>query len=623
MILALKATFHPVIIICLPDYAKNGGISGIRDHQLGSVMESGYYYNPNLGYDIDIVYPRAPYLSVPEHQADVILLHIGTNDLAYDDIYSLSEVNTIFDAIDDYEATYNTEVLVIVAKIISTKHSSGSCTANWKVTQYNNSLESIINTRISAGDKIKLIDMQCGAGIDYNTQMTDVLHPTQAGYDLMGVKWFNAIDEIHDAPVISPITVSPIDEGNSFETINLNPYVSDDYTSDANISWSLESIPVNLNVTINPDKTLSVSPKNDDWSGSETITLKATDKGRIIEKLKKSSTVQVTYTVDGSNDPPVIISQTRQFNLQEDQSFQISINDLEVEDIDNNQSDLTLNLLTGVNYQIEGNTIRPTKDFTGNIYVNVTVSDLLSESEEFPVHAYLAPVNDVPEITGSTPVSLDMKESIEITKDLLTIYDPDNTLSELTLYILGGNHYSVIGNTVYPEDSYYGDLSVNMRIMDFEYLSEIYAMPISVIPSNLPPEFTSTPEDTLIEINNQYRYITTAEDPNDDPVTFLGLEIPDFLTFIESSGYLIGTPKLEDKGTYQVLIGAGDGTDTTIQKFSLIVQDPNSVSQTDLFEDVSIYPNPAQSYLYVTHSGLHKLTDIKLIDLSGRVIYHY
>jgi lysophospholipase L1-like esterase len=602
-------------------YAKNGGISGIRDDQLANVMEQGYYYNPNLGYDVDIVYPHAPYLSVEEHQADLILLHIGTNDLAYDDIYSLSEVSTILDAIDDYESTYNDTVLVIVAKIIGTKTSSGSCTANWKVNQYNSSLETLINSRIASGDKIKLIDMQCGAGIDYNSQMIDVLHPTQAGYNLMGDKWFEAIDEIHNAPVISPISVAPINEGGTFATINLNPYVYDDYTSDANISWSVASTPVNLNVTINANKTVNVSPKNSSWSGTEVITLKATDKGRYINELRKSSTVDITFTVKGINDPPVILSQTRQFNIQEDQSFQISINDLEVFDEDNIPAELTLNILSGTNYTVEGYTVHPAKDFTQDLYVNVTVSDLLDESDVFPVHAYLSPVNDAPEIIGSDPLTIDIGERFEVTKDMLDIYDPDNSLSQITLYVLGGNHYSVAGKTVIPEDKYYGDLSVNLRVMDLEYLSELYSMPVSIVPSNLPPEFTSIPLDTLAEINYQYLYSTTASDPNDDPISFLGLAIPNFLTFVESTGILIGTPKIQDTGIYQVSLGATDGADTTIQKFSLIVGDPDLLPHQNNEAIISVYPNPAQRFVYISTEKLFGVTEIKLIDLSGRIVF--
>lgn len=602
-------------------YAKNGGISGVRDDQLASVMENGYYYNPNTGFDVDIVSPRAPYLSVAAHQCDLVLLHIGTNDLSYGDIYSLSEINTILDAIDDYESTYSTEVLVIVAKIISTKHGSGSCTIDPDVTTYNNNLQSIINSRISGGDKIKLIDLQCGAGINYNTQMINDLHPTQEGYDLMGDAWFQAIDEIHNAPVINPITVTPVQEGNSFAPINLNSYVSDDYTSDANITWSLASSPVNLNVIINPDRTLSVSPISTDWSGTEVVTLRATDKGRYIEKLKKSSTVDITFTIDGMNDPPVILSQTKQFNLQEDQTFQIVMNDLEVEDVDNGPGDLTLNLKPGANYTVNGSTIQPAENHTGDLYVNITVSDLEDESSVFQVQAYFSAINDEPVITGSLPVELGMGENIEITKSLLTIFDPDNDPSDITLYVLGGNNYSVIGSTVYPAHGFYGNLYVNLRVMDLEYLSDIYSMEISVIPSNLPPEFTSIPTDTIAEITWPYNYDAKADDPNDDPVNFIGLTIPAFLTFVESTGVLIGIPNEQDKGVYQVSLGASDGTDTTLQNFTIYVAEPGAIRDEQLSARVQLYPNPAQSFIYITYPAELELNEIKLIDLSGRIIY--
>lgn len=601
-------------------YSKNGGISGVRDNQLADVMETGRYWDPNISNYVNVSYPNA-YLDVPAHQCDLILLHIGTNDV-YNGDYNASAVNDILDAIDDYETTYSTDVLVIVAKIISTKHVSGSCTMNSGITNYNNSLQSVINTRIAGGDKLILTDMQCDADIDYETDMLNTLHPATSGYNLMGDKWFEVIDGIHDAPVISAINVTPINEGGTFSTINLDLYVSDDYTSDSNIDWTLESEPENLDVTINPDHTVTVTPLDPDWYGTEVVTFIATDKGRYIEKLHKSSTRDVTFTVNNINDPPVILSQLTTFNLQEDSSFDLELSDLEVEDPDNEYTDLNLNILPGDNYTVEGSTVSPDENYEGTMNVNVTVSDLEDESNAFLVSVYFSPINDAPVITGSLPIDpLDISEPYEITMDDLIVDDPDNDIEDLTLYVLGGSNYTVESHVITPYSGYYGDLSVNVRVRDFEKLSNVYGIPITVEPSNLPPEFITQMNDTLVYPNIQFLLETLAEDPNDDPISYFAASVPDFLDFVESVGILMGIPGTDDSGSYQISIGATDGLEASYLEFTLTVNGPNAINTEILSDNINIYPNPAWSTVNIAFEEPIDIDRVSIVDMSGRRVF--
>ena len=133
--------------------------------------------------------------------ADIILLHIGTNDLDS----SPADVKDILDEIDRYEADYSTEITVVLSRIINRSPYSGT------TTLYNNSVEVMANARVNDSnnpaypDKIIFgveADMEDGAGIDYDIQpagdMYDNLHPYQfgTGYAKMADVWYSALEQI-------------------------------------------------------------------------------------------------------------------------------------------------------------------------------------------------------------------------------------------------------------------------------------------------------------------------------------------------------------------------------------------------------------------------------------------
>lgn len=557
--------------------AENGGIPGIKDEQLASVMANGYYYNKYYQ-KIDVISPNQPYLNV--YPADIILLHIGTNDFINNEIYDyqIAELNNLFDAVNAYETSHSTEVLVIVARIINTinylgDHCDGPLT-NWKVNYYNDELEALVNTRITAGDKIKLIDMQCGADIDYEYDMLNDYHPKQIGYNKMAQHWFDEIDIINAAPVVSPITVTPANEGESFNPISLDSYVTDDYTTDPNIDWTVSPEPVYYNVTISAQRVATVTPKNPDWYGSEVITFIATDDGKYIEKLKKSTPVNVTFNTLETNDPPVIISQLTSFNLNEDTPFDLVLNDLEIED-DNDPSDWTLNILPGANYSFDGCTITPAQDYDEQLQVTVTVSDDIQDSEEFIVTTNYNPVNDAPVITGGGPLETDEDDSIEISIGDLEYYEPDNTPEELTLYVLTGDNYSVNENYVCPASDYNGELEVNVRLQDLSLYSDPYTLHINVAAKNDLPVITSEPL-TSSPDNEMYVYAIDAYDVDEDDLTYVAPTKPSWLTIDPTTGVLSGTPASGSVGTHYVVVGANDGTETTYQDYYLEITHLNN-----------------------------------------------
>ena len=138
------------------------------------------------------------------HQPDVVLLHIGTNGLDP----SPDDVEDILTGID----TYSTDIWVILALIIKRGCAPWvqPCPGDNDTTAFNDAVLFMANNRIDNGDKIVIVDMEDGAGIDYRRKpagdMWDDLHPFQygIGYTKMADEWFSALEQILPDPDPDP-----------------------------------------------------------------------------------------------------------------------------------------------------------------------------------------------------------------------------------------------------------------------------------------------------------------------------------------------------------------------------------------------------------------------------------
>lgn len=174
----------------------NAGFPGIRDYQMVTLLNSGY----NLHADEEVTH--GPYLEF--YPADIILLHIGTAGLdpSPDDVYDILE------EIEDYEITSGKEVWVILALIIKRgcEPFVQPCPGDDDTTAFNDAVLIMANNRIDSGDKIIIVDMEDGAGINYplwpDGDMNDPLHPYQpgSGYAKMADVWFSALEQILPDP---------------------------------------------------------------------------------------------------------------------------------------------------------------------------------------------------------------------------------------------------------------------------------------------------------------------------------------------------------------------------------------------------------------------------------------
>ena len=175
------------------DY-QHEGWNGLRDDQMAANV-----YDENN--DSSYLKARAN----AGEDVDVILLHIGTNGLVTDN--DPGDINATLEAIDAYEEDYNTHVTVVLARIIN-------CWKEWDnteagvsdecdddksahLTTYNDNVVTMAQERIAQGDDIVIVDMENGAGFEYNaSDMVDDLHPNDTGYAKMATLWFEALKHI-------------------------------------------------------------------------------------------------------------------------------------------------------------------------------------------------------------------------------------------------------------------------------------------------------------------------------------------------------------------------------------------------------------------------------------------
>jgi lysophospholipase L1-like esterase len=134
------------------------------------------------------------YSKLIANPADIILLHIGSND--WDD--SIDGINSILNEIDRYEENYDYPIKVILARIINRETNYA-----W-ISNLNRNIQSLANSRIRAGDDIVIVDMEYGAKINYKTEFQDPTHPNNTAYAKMANVWFEALERI-----LTPVPTVP------------------------------------------------------------------------------------------------------------------------------------------------------------------------------------------------------------------------------------------------------------------------------------------------------------------------------------------------------------------------------------------------------------------------------
>jgi gliding motility-associated-like protein len=187
--------------------------------------------------------------------------------------------------------------------------------------------------------------------------------------------------------------------------------------------------------------------------------------------------------LENPNVTPQITGQIP-LSISRNQSVKVVPAYLLVSDPDNSYPvDFTLNIFEGENYTLQGSTVQPDHDFTGDILVKVSVHDGKASSNVFELKISVTPAANVkPVISGQTGIKLPEGQSLEIKLSHLVVEDPDNRYpQDFTLLVLPGNDYTVSNNTITPVNGFLGTMAVKVSVNDGQISSEPFDLHVEVV----------------------------------------------------------------------------------------------------------------------------------------------
>jgi hypothetical protein len=234
--------------------------------------------------------------------ADVILLHIGTNNITSNNT-TTTDLNNLLEEIDRYEQTYSRSVMVILAQIINRNCDSvqtNCATKKQQTIDYDNNIATMVQTRITNGDKLRLVDMRNDTGLDYDPpspHFFDDKHPNNTGYDLMTTVWFDELDDYIATNCGGPLAPTITSTAVANAIVNQQYQYDVNATGDNPIAFSLTQKPTGM--SINSSSGLITWTPTSGQVGPHEVTVVATnDTG--------SDTQLFTVTVNAAPTAPSI-----------------------------------------------------------------------------------------------------------------------------------------------------------------------------------------------------------------------------------------------------------------------------------------------------------------------------
>jgi hypothetical protein len=259
----------------------------------------------------------------------------------------------------------------------------------------------------------------------------------------------------------------------------------------------------------------------------------------------------------------------------------------------------------------------PTRNNVGTHSIKINISDGFDTvAEEFALT--VIKVNSPPVINGQNDISVNEDESITIQKSDFIITDAEDSQELLSISVLEGIGYTVNGNSITPAQNFNGTLVAYAMAADQSETSLPYEFSIEVVPVNDPPVITSEPGLTA-SVGTLYYYILEATDVDNTSLT-KSVEIkPDWLSFNENGGVIMGNPAWNNVGDFVIAMQVSDGTNTVNKVFTITVTSPTGIEDAEN-KEFAIYPIPARDELNIRFAGANDESIAEIIDPTGKII---
>jgi lysophospholipase L1-like esterase len=129
-------------------------------------------------------------------QPDVVLLHLGTNDMNQDDAtYPAATAPGRLSTLIDHIYAARPAATVYVASLVP----STNATINNRIIAFNKALPGIVAQKVAAGHDVRYVDLHDAL---LTSQLIDVLHPNAVGYDAMAQGWYDALTDAAPADLV-------------------------------------------------------------------------------------------------------------------------------------------------------------------------------------------------------------------------------------------------------------------------------------------------------------------------------------------------------------------------------------------------------------------------------------
>ncbi|MCJ1262337.1 hypothetical protein MMC22_002207 [Lobaria immixta] len=173
-------------------------LAGTKLRFIGSVQSGDMSDNYNEGHPGAVISEIANFARASlGDRPNVILLHVGTNDLASDEpLEKIEDAPERLGGLIDELVSVCPDATILVAQLI---HAQNPLYEN-RIQKFNTQVPEVVAKRANASSRVMVADMRPIT----KEYLTDGIHPTDVGYKMMGDIWFNGIQAAYAKGWIEP-----------------------------------------------------------------------------------------------------------------------------------------------------------------------------------------------------------------------------------------------------------------------------------------------------------------------------------------------------------------------------------------------------------------------------------